>query len=103
MDPRRTEADFNFYGEESAQIEWDGESIPALVSDVEAGPGPLETGLEQKVISLRKSDLPVRPEPRDQVALNLFPRIRKRSEYWEIEKVRDLPDEYDITLFRYHR
>ena len=103
MDPRQAEADFNFYGEDKAPIEWDGERIPAMVSDAEAVAGPLETGLERKMISLRQTDLAVQPEPGDQVSVNLAPKIRRHPDFWEIEKVLDLSGEYDITIYRYHR
>lgn len=94
---------FNQYGEDGSDclIDWDQAQIPAVVSDVEYRPGEDEADIERKMVSVQKADIQVRPEPGDEILLNLDSQKVDGGDYWRVEKVRDLDLEYDIYFFRY--
>ena len=103
QDIRAAELGYNQYGDDgtSRLIDWDGERIPGLVSDVDAVPGDAEAGIERKMISVRKADINVKPVPGDEILLNLDFGTVDDGDYWAVAKVRDMALEYDIYFTRY--
>ncbi|MCG8637477.1 MAG: hypothetical protein MI863_26860 [Desulfobacterales bacterium] len=80
------------------EIFWDGEKITVIVEDVEAREGMLESGLEEKLIRVRRKDIHVRLQQGDQVILGLDPGLVHGGERWHIAKVNEAGDEY-VVLF----
>jgi hypothetical protein len=83
------------------EIIWDGEPITAVVEDVEAKDGIIESGLEQKSVRVKKADIHVRLQHGDQVLLTLDPGIVDGGEVWDIDRVKDHGDEYEVLFTRY--
>jgi len=102
-DIRAAELGFNQYGEDGQDrlIDWDDEQVPALVSDVELKPYDTGADIIRKMVSVRKSDLPARPEVGNEIRLNLDLTKVADGDYWRVEKVVDLDLEYDIYFYRY--
>jgi len=101
-DIQASELNFNQYGADGTDrlIVWDGDRIPGLVSEVESKSGEFESGIERKLVSVRKSDIRVKPEADDEVRLSLDYLKVDDGEYWHVEKVRELELEYDVYFYR---
>jgi hypothetical protein len=100
---RAAELDFNQYGEDGQDrlIDWDGDQIPALVSDVETKAYDAGTDVVRKLVSVRRSDLAVVPDVGDEIRLNLDAAKVDDGDYWRVEKVVGLDYEYDIYFERF--
>jgi len=84
-------------------IDWDDDRITVVISDVESKNGPIQidNDVEMKIVSVRKTDLPDRPDIGDEIRLNLDIMKVDDGDYWRVEKVVDLELVYDIYFSRY--
>ncbi|MCP4683384.1 MAG: hypothetical protein GY864_13720 [Desulfobacterales bacterium] len=86
--------------ERAIEIDWDDDRIVVLEDQVESEGNEFETGLEKKLITVRKSSINVGPAIDDEIRLNFDLEKVDFGDYWRVEKVTNLEYEWQIVFVR---
>ena len=81
-------------------ILWDGKPVTGIVEDLESKSGDFEGGVIRKTVRVRISEIPVKPEPEDEVMLTLDPGMAGGGEYWRVEEAGIEEGEYVVLFYR---